>query len=75
MSTAEEKLELINKITKLQEPHLIQEINELIDFELEKGLFKISPKQKSRILEAKAEYKTEISYLKKKPTKKLRNGL
>ncbi len=57
MNTTEEKLELINKITKLQEPRLIQEINELIDFELEEGLFKITPKQKSRILEAKEEYK------------------
>lgn len=53
MNTAELKIDLINKITKLKEVHLIEEIQNLIDFELEKGVFKLSSAQKKRITEAK----------------------
>lgn len=58
MSTANLKIDLINKITQLKESYVIEEINRLLDFELEKGIFKLTSKQQSRILEAKEEYKT-----------------
>ena len=57
MSTANLKIDLINKITQLKESYVIEEINRLLDFELEKGIFKLTPKQRTRILEAKEEYK------------------
>ncbi len=52
MSTAELKIELINKITKLNETRIIKEIERLIDFELEMGEFRMSEEQKIRITEA-----------------------
>ena len=57
MSTANLKIDLIKKITLLKERFVIEEINGLLDFELEKGIFKLTSKQKARILEAKEEYK------------------
>lgn len=57
MSTANLKIDLIIKITQLKESYVIEEINRLIDFELEQGIFKLSSKQKARIFEAKEEYK------------------
>lgn len=53
MSTAEIKLDLINKITSLKETRIIEEIQKLLDFELDKGIFQISDLQKSRLIEAK----------------------
>jgi hypothetical protein len=58
MSTANLKIDLINKITQLKESYVIEEINRILDFELEKGIFKLSSKQRNRILEAKEEYKS-----------------
>jgi len=58
MNTANLKIDLINKITQLKESHVITEINRLLDFESEKGLFKLTPKQKARIFEGKEEYKS-----------------
>lgn len=55
MNTAELKIDLINKITKLKEIHLIEEIQNLIDFELEKGVYKLSESQNKRIFEAKTD--------------------
>ena len=57
MSTANLKIDLINKITQLKETYVIEEINRLLDFELDKGVFKLTSKQKARILEARDEYK------------------
>jgi len=55
MSTAELKIDLINKITKLKETRIINEIQRLLDFELEKGDFRLSEVQKSRIIEAQTD--------------------
>ena len=53
MSTADLKLELINKITRLKETRIIEEIQKLLDFELEEGVFQVSAVQKQRLTEAK----------------------
>ncbi len=53
MSTAELKLDVINKITNLKEVHIIEEIQKLLDFELDKGIFQLNNAQRKRILEAK----------------------
>lgn len=53
MSTAELKIDLINKITKLKEVRIIEEIQKFLDFELDKGEYKLSISQRKRILEAK----------------------
>lgn len=58
MNTASLKIDLINKITQLKESYVIEEINRILDFESDKGIFKLTPKQKDRILEAQKEYKS-----------------
>ena len=53
MSTAEIKLDLINKITRLKEPRIIEEIQKLLDFELSEGAFQVNDLQKERLTAAK----------------------
>lgn len=53
MSTAELKIDLINKIMKLKEVRIIEEIQKFVDFELDKSEYKLSVAQRNRILEAK----------------------
>ena len=53
MSTAEMKFNLINKIIRLNETRIIEEIQNLLDFELDEGVFQISDIQKERLIEAK----------------------
>ena len=57
MRSANLKIDIINMITQLKESYVIEEINRLLDFELEKGIFKLTTQQQARILEAKEEYK------------------
>ena len=52
MSTAELKINLINKIRRSKDTHIIEEIQKLIDFELNKDVFQLSDEQKRRIIEA-----------------------
>ena len=52
MNTAELKIDLINKITKLKDVRIIEEMQKFLDFELDKGDYKLSDAQKDRILEA-----------------------
>ena len=42
MTTANLKIDLINKITLVKESYVIDEINRILDFELEKGIFKLN---------------------------------
>ena len=58
MSTAELKIDLINRITQLKDASLIEEIKRLMDFELDKGNFELTAEQKTRIAEAKNEYQS-----------------
>ena len=53
MSTAELKLDLIQKITDLKEIRVIEELQNLLDFETDRGIFQINTAQRNRILEAK----------------------
>ena len=55
MSTAEIKLDVINKITSLKETRIIKEIQKLLDFELDNGVFHVSDEQKERLTEAKSD--------------------
>ena len=53
MSTAELKLDLINKITRLKETRIIEEIQKLLDFELDEGVFEVSAMQKERLIQGR----------------------
>ena len=53
MSTAEIKLDLINKITNLKETRIIEEIQKFLGFELDEGIFEVSALQKERLAKAK----------------------
>jgi hypothetical protein len=53
MGTAELKIDIINKITNLKDVRIIEEIQKMLDFEMDKGDFILNAAQKSRILEAK----------------------
>jgi len=52
MNTAELKIDIINKITKLKETRIIEEIQKILDFELDQGVFQLSEAQNNRIIEA-----------------------
>jgi len=53
MGTAELKIDIINKIANLKEVRIIEEIQKMLDFEMDKGGFILNAAQKSRIFEAK----------------------
>lgn len=53
MNTAELKIDLINKITNLKEISIIESVKKILEFELDKGEYKLTTAQKNRILEAK----------------------
>lgn len=53
MSTAKLKIDLINRITKLKEPRIIEELQRILDFELDRSAFKLNNLQKERLYEAK----------------------
>lgn len=57
MSTANLKIDLINKITQITETNVIKEIKRILDFELDEGIFRLSEDQKKRISGAKMEVK------------------
>jgi len=57
MTTANLKIDLINKITQLQDSSVIKEIQRVLDFELNEGIFQLNTAQKRRISEAKLEIK------------------
>ncbi len=75
MTTANLKIDLIRKITQLEESHIIEEINRIVDFELDKGIFKLNSKQKASILEGKDEYKTGKLLLEKEANKQIQEWL
>jgi len=75
MSTANLKIEIIKKITQLKESNVMEEINRLLDFELEKGIFKLTTKQQARILEAREEYKAGKVLSENEANKKIQEWL
>ena len=52
MNTAELKIDIINKITRLKEARIVEEIQKILDFELDQGIFQLSEAQNKRIIEA-----------------------
>lgn len=56
MNTAELKIDLINRIANTDDPGIINGLRKLLDFELEKEIYQLSPEQEYRINEARAEY-------------------
>jgi len=55
MSTAELKLDIINRIANLKESYIIEEIQRLLDFELDKDVYQLSDEQRKRLIEAKTD--------------------
>lgn len=56
MSTAELKLDIINRITNLKDIYLIEQIQRLLDFELENATYSLSEEQEQRLSEAREEF-------------------
>lgn len=57
MSTAELKISIINRITKLEDESIVEQIKRLLDFELEENIYHLSDMQKASVAEAENEYK------------------
>jgi len=55
MSTAELKSDIINRIQNLKDSYIIEEIKQLLDFELDNGIFQLSAAQKQRLIEAESD--------------------
>lgn len=53
MDTAELKNNLINKIANIKEIRIIEELQKLLDFETDNGIYQLNDAQRNRILEAK----------------------
>jgi CHAT domain-containing protein len=56
MSTAELKIKLIHQITNLTDARVIEQIQQLLDFELNNIPYALSSEQSNRVAEAKSEY-------------------
>lgn len=56
MSTAELKIDLISRIANINDPGIIEGLRKLLDFELEKETYQLTPEQEQSVSEAKAEY-------------------
>ncbi len=46
MTTDNLKIDLIKKIIQLKESYVIEEINRILDFELDKGIYNLNSEQK-----------------------------
>ena len=57
MNTEELKQLTIEKMSKLNDINIIEQINNLLDFESESGIYTLTDKQIVRVEEAKDEYK------------------
>ncbi|HBV16113.1 hypothetical protein [Chryseobacterium carnipullorum] len=57
MNTSDLKADLINRISQLKEKTIMEEIQKLLDFELNKNEYILTESQKDRIAEAQVEYK------------------
>lgn len=71
MNTANIKIDLISKISQLQDSNVIMEIKKVLDFELNEGIFKLSTGQKKRISEAKDEIKQKRTLSESKANKEI----
>ena len=55
MSTVELKLDIIDKIVNLKESYIIEDIKNLLDFELNEKIYQINDAQRKRLNEAKTD--------------------
>ncbi|MFC0344206.1 MULTISPECIES: hypothetical protein [Epilithonimonas] len=55
MSTAELKSDIIKRIQNIKDSYIIDEIKQLLDFELDNGIFQLSAAQKQRLIEAESD--------------------
>jgi hypothetical protein len=53
MNTAELKLDIIAKISSIQEVRIIEELKKMLDFELENPIYRLNKEQIERIEEAR----------------------
>lgn len=53
MNTSDLKIDLIERIMKLKDVRIFEEFKQLLDFELDEGVFYLSEAQKERIDEAR----------------------
>jgi hypothetical protein len=58
MNTSEMKIDLIRRIVGTNNLGIIEELRNLMDFELNKEPYHLTPEQEHRIIEAQTEYLT-----------------
>ncbi len=58
MSSCRLKIDLISRIASMEELWIIEELRNLLNFELDNEAYELSPKQYQRISEARTEYLT-----------------
>ncbi|HHU26784.1 MAG TPA: hypothetical protein GXZ56_09225 [Bacteroidales bacterium] len=56
INTAELKIDLISRIAKTEEVRIIEELQNILDFELDNEAYELTSKQSQRISEARREY-------------------
>ena len=56
MSKADLKTDIINRIKNLEDDSIIKQIQRLLDFEFEEGIYELSEEQTQRLMEAREEY-------------------
>ena len=56
MSKAELKIDLISRIANTEEPRIIEELRQLLDFELDKEAYELNPLHYQLVILAKAAY-------------------
>lgn len=56
MNVAEQKAALIRRIRNAEDPHIIAELNQLLDFELDNGQYCMNAEQQARVSEGRVEY-------------------
>ena len=55
MNTADLKIDIINRITNLNDIRIIEEIQKILDFELDNWIFQLNDAQWNRILDAESD--------------------
>lgn len=68
------KLNIINKITQIEEVHIIEEIKQLLEFELNEGDFELNEIQEQRIAEGWEEYENGKIFSEEEQIRRSING-
>ncbi len=62
MNTSELKINVIERILQLKDSKIVEEIQRLLDFETNKGVYHLNNTQINRVEEARAEYKNGSTF-------------